>query len=204
MTIVFLSNQRIFNLTATSPTETFKPDSTIPSIQIINNDRLLNSISSNNNTQSPTAKKVLQFPVFTFSDVSHIKSDQQQSNNSNQKVSSSSDSLKRPEYFMRTLSSIASADGLDTPSPKSPLSQANYLCPKESTKLDLNELIDLLKLDTDENNCEIKTSSKTNGLKAPILTLSDVKLEVRIKSIERILISLMQKVSCLVEILKYF
>ena len=59
----------------------------------------------------------------------------------------------------------------DTPTPRSPISQANFLCPKQSTK-----------------------ACKTN-VEPPILTLSDILLEVRVKSIEKHLIKLMHKVS---------
>jgi len=91
---------------------------------------------------------------------------------------------QRPECFMRSLSSLARGNGgFDTPSPKSPLSQANYLCPKESTRL--------LGFEAEEQ----KESLQEVNITPPILTLSDIKLEVRTKAVERILIDLMQKVS---------
>lgn len=50
--------------------------------------------------------------------------------------------------------------------------------------------------DGEENNGENNNETTTkNVFKPPVLTLSDIRLEVRIKSIERILVSLMQKVS---------
>lgn len=163
----------------------------IPSIEITEN------ISR---TPSPLPPTVSQnqpspFPVFNLN-----KSDDLQISNKQSFL------LKRPTTlnFLRSLSSVAT-NSCDTPSPRSPLSQANYLAPKVSTKLDLSQL-DFSKLDLhlilSETEAEkVLQLTKVNppAIKPPVLTLSDIRLEVRIRSIEKILLSLMQKVS-----LQYF
>ncbi len=177
----------------------------IPSIEITENSRapsplLTESIAS----ESPCPPlPPPPFPVFTFS-----KTLEKASSSSDKPSSSFALPPERPTtlLLLKSLSSFAE-HSCDTPSPRSPLSQANYLAPKASTKLDLSQL-DLSKLDLhlicpDEAAADVESSDThspgsiraPSKIKPPVLTLSDIRLEVRIHSIEKILLSLMQKVS---------
>lgn len=173
----------------------------IPLIEITENSRAPSPLPIESATETPCPPP--SFPVFTFS-----KTLEKASSSSDKPSSSFALPPNRPTtlLLLKSLSSFAE-HSCDTPSPRSPLSQANYLAPKASTKLDLSQL-DLSKLDLhlicpDEAAADVESSDTHSPgsirappkIKPPVLTLSDIHLEVRIHSIEKILLSLMQKVS---------
>ena len=105
-------------------------------------------------------------------------------------ISSDSLPIKRPNSFNYPFYEFEQYDRYDTPSPRSPMSQAQYLAPKESSNLD-----DLIKLINQTTNKDYNEKNYEPKIKPPILTFSDIILEIRIKSAEKILLTLMNQVN---------